>query len=73
MLAMTRNQDVLKKAQEELDRVVGRERLPDFSDRESLSYVNALVEEVYRWVAGLGYGSVIDGHSAQLESSPAYG
>lgn len=45
---MTRNRDVLKKAQEELDRIVGRERLPDFSDRESLPYVNALVEEVYR-------------------------
>lgn len=48
MLAMTRNQDILKKAQEELDRVVGRERFPDFSDRESLPYINALVEEVYR-------------------------
>lgn len=48
MLAMTRNRNVLKKAQEELDRIVGRERLPDFSDRESLPYVNALVEEVYR-------------------------
>lgn len=48
MLAMTRNRDVLKKAQEELDRVVGRERLPNFNDRESLPYVNALVEEVYR-------------------------
>lgn len=48
MLAITRNRDVLAKAQEELDRVVGGERLPDFSDCESLPYVNALVEEVYR-------------------------
>ncbi|EIW56889.1 cytochrome P450 [Trametes versicolor FP-101664 SS1] len=49
MLAMTRNREVQKKAQEELDRVVGRERLPNFSDRDSLPYVNALLEEVYRW------------------------
>ncbi|KAL1938291.1 hypothetical protein VTO73DRAFT_11742 [Trametes versicolor] len=49
MLAMARNEAVLRKAQEELDRVVGCERLPDFSDRESLPYINALVEEVYRW------------------------
>ncbi|KAL1938290.1 hypothetical protein VTO73DRAFT_11741 [Trametes versicolor] len=49
MLAMTRNTDVLKKAQEEVDRVVGNERLPDFNDRESLPYINALLEEVYRW------------------------
>lgn len=48
MLAMTRNNEVLKKAQEEIDRVVGHERLPDFSDRESLPYINALLEEVYR-------------------------
>lgn len=48
MLSMARNTDVLKKAQEEIDRVVGNERLPDFNDRESLPYVNALLEEVYR-------------------------
>lgn len=48
MLAMTRNREVQKKAQEELDRVVGRERLPNFSDRDSLPYVSALLEEVYR-------------------------
>ncbi|OJT11091.1 O-methylsterigmatocystin oxidoreductase [Trametes pubescens] len=49
MLVMARERDVLRKAQEELDRVVGRERLPDFRDRESLPYVNAILEEVYRW------------------------
>lgn len=48
ILSMARNTDVLKKAQEEIDRVVGNERLPDFNDRESLPYVNALLEEVYR-------------------------
>lgn len=40
---------VLKKAQAELDAVVGPDRLPDFSDQESLVYVNAVVKELLRW------------------------
>nr|BED43016.1 cytochrome P450 monooxygenase [Trametes versicolor] len=55
-LAMAINPDVQKKAQAELDRVVGRTRLPDFEDRESLPYVNAVVKELTRWnvVAPMG-------------------
>lgn len=45
---MTRNPRVLLKAQEEMDRVVGSGRLPDFSDRNSLPYLDAVLEEVYR-------------------------
>ena len=41
--------EVQKKAQEEIDVVVGNNRLPSFSDRESLPYTNALVLEVLRW------------------------
>lgn len=37
------------KAQEEIDRVVGNERLPTFSDQEQLPYVNNLIREVMRW------------------------
>nr|BED43001.1 cytochrome P450 monooxygenase [Trametes versicolor] len=55
-LAMVRNTDVYKKAQEEIDRVVGRERLPDYSDRESLPYLDALLEEVFRWKPALPLG-----------------
>lgn len=36
-------------AREEIDRVVGRDRLPTFNDRDSLPYVEALVKEVMRW------------------------
>jgi cytochrome P450 len=36
------------KAQEELKMVIGTDRLPDFSDRESLPYVNALIKETMR-------------------------
>ena len=38
-----------KRAQEEIDRVVGNSRLPDFGDRESLVYVEAFFREVLRW------------------------
>ncbi|KAI0752764.1 cytochrome P450 [Daedaleopsis nitida] len=48
-LALSLHPDVVKKAQEELDAVVGLDRLPDFSDRDSLVYVNAVLKEIMRW------------------------
>lgn len=41
--------EVLKKAQAEIDAVVGSDRLPSFSDREHLPYVNAVMTEALRW------------------------
>jgi Cytochrome P450 len=45
-----------RKAQEELDAVTGRERLPNFGDRRRLPFVDAMCKEVLRWrpVAPLG-------------------
>ncbi|KAL2801525.1 cytochrome P450 [Aspergillus granulosus] len=37
------------KAREELDNVVGRERLPGPEDRPNLPYISAMVEEIFRW------------------------
>ncbi|KAI8969785.1 O-methylsterigmatocystin oxidoreductase [Trametes punicea] len=48
-LAMVLEPHAQRKAQEELDAIVGPDRLPGFSDRDSLRYVNALVKEVIRW------------------------
>ena len=48
-LAMTLYPDVQKKAQKELDVVLGMDRLPDFADRESLPYTEALFMECFRW------------------------
>jgi len=48
-LAMVLYPDVFKKARQEIDRVVGTERLPDFDDREQLPYVDCILQEVYRW------------------------
>ncbi|KAK0438296.1 cytochrome P450 [Armillaria borealis] len=47
-LYMTLFPDKQKKAQEEISRVVGSARLPDFNDRESLPYVDSLLKEVHR-------------------------
>ena len=41
--------EVQKKAQAEIDAVVGSHRLPDFDDRPSLPYINAIVKESMRW------------------------
>ncbi|KIJ96912.1 hypothetical protein K443DRAFT_681925 [Laccaria amethystina LaAM-08-1] len=48
-LAMAMHADVQHKAQAEIDAVVGQDRLPDFSDRAKLPYVNAIVKETLRW------------------------
>ena len=47
---------VVRKAQEELDRVVGNERLPELSDRENLPYISALLKELLRWTCPLPFG-----------------
>jgi len=41
--------EVQRKAQDELDRVVGPHRLPEFGDRENLPYIELICKEVYRW------------------------
>lgn len=46
---MVLNPEVMKRAQEELDRVVGKDRLPDLSDRANLPYIDAMIKEVLRW------------------------
>lgn len=40
---------VQQKAWEEIDRVVGGDRLPTLNDRENLPYVEAVLKEVFRW------------------------
>jgi cytochrome P450 len=49
-LAMALYPDVFKKAQEEIDSVVGSQRLPTISDRSHLPYVNSLIIELFRWM-----------------------
>ena len=55
-LAMALFPEVQRKAKEEIDRVVGTDRLPTFADRAQLPYVDAVVKETLRWhpVAPMG-------------------
>ena len=55
-LALALNPEAQRKAQLELDTVVGTDRLPSLEDCERLPYVSAIVKEVERWhtVAPLG-------------------
>ncbi|KAK7462924.1 hypothetical protein VKT23_007504 [Stygiomarasmius scandens] len=41
--------EVQRRAQDELDRVVGRARLPTLSDMTHLPYIQAIVKEILRW------------------------
>jgi hypothetical protein len=41
--------DVQKKAQHELDSVIGRDRLPTFEDRPRLPFIDAVCKETLRW------------------------
>ncbi|KAL8952254.1 MAG: hypothetical protein Q9222_001818 [Ikaeria aurantiellina] len=41
--------EVVQKAQEEINRVVGTDRLPTFEDQKSLPYVDGIVKESWRW------------------------
>lgn len=49
-------------AQEEIDRIIGTDRLPTHSDRGSLPYLEALYKEVSRWhpVVPLGIPHALD-------------
>lgn len=38
-----------RKAQEEIDRILGPNRLPTLDDRHKLPYIDAMVKETFRW------------------------
>ncbi|EGG01204.1 uncharacterized protein MELLADRAFT_123434 [Melampsora larici-populina 98AG31] len=59
----------VKKVQEELDRVVGRDRLPTFSDHPELPCVTAFYNESFRWrpvsaavTSGFMHAAIKDDH-----------
>ncbi|KZT34819.1 cytochrome P450 [Sistotremastrum suecicum HHB10207 ss-3] len=49
LLMMMLNPEIQKRAQEEVDSVVGSDRLPQLPDRGKLPYVGALIQEVLRF------------------------
>ena len=56
-LAMVLHPEAQKNAQAELDAIVGRDRLPQITDLDSLPYFQAFILEVLRWrpIIGLGF------------------
>ena len=55
-MAMALYPQVQKRAQDELDTVVGRNKLPTFEHKDDLPYVKCILLEVLRWhpVAPMG-------------------
>ncbi|KJA29523.1 hypothetical protein HYPSUDRAFT_524598 [Hypholoma sublateritium FD-334 SS-4] len=46
---MAKHPEVQRKAQAEIDQIIGSTRLPEFDDRPSLPYLEAIYREVMRW------------------------
>ncbi len=55
-LAMAIHPDIQRRAQNEIDTIIGTHRLPEFEDRPSLPYVEALLRELMRWKPPLPLG-----------------
>lgn len=55
-MCMILNPDIQKKAQAELDSVIGTSRLPTIQDRAQLPYLRAVVAEVYRFSPAVPLG-----------------
>ncbi|CAE7168317.1 unnamed protein product [Rhizoctonia solani] len=49
LLAMALHPEVQKKAQNELDSVIGDARLPTFEDQGKLGYTERMIQEIHRW------------------------
>lgn len=49
ILALVLHPHTQARGQDELDIIIGRDRLPNLSDREQLPYVSAICKEVLRW------------------------
>ncbi|KAL2167285.1 hypothetical protein VTG60DRAFT_1444 [Thermothelomyces hinnuleus] len=56
--AMLLYPEVQKKAQEEIDRVVGPNRMPTMDDERDLQYIRAIVKESLRWMPTTIMGAV---------------
>ena len=66
-LQMVLNQDVQKRAQKEIDSVVGFDRLPSSRDRPSIKYLDCILKEVLRY-GTVSRHSTLDTESAVTES-----
>ncbi|KAJ7644817.1 cytochrome P450 [Roridomyces roridus] len=56
ILAMALHPSIQLRAQEEMDAIIGPERLPTIADRASTPYLNAVLKETLRWHPSLPLG-----------------
>ena len=56
--AMVLQPDIQRRAQNELDSVLGQDRMPSFDDRSSLPFIDCIVLEVLRWNVVTPLGTV---------------
>ena len=54
---MVLHPDVQKKAQAEIDSVIGTDRLPVYGDRPKLPFIEAIMKEVLRWYPPVPLGN----------------
>ncbi|KAJ6570526.1 cytochrome P450, partial [Mycena vulgaris] len=56
LLSMVLHPECMKKAQEEIDSIVGLNRLPEYNDRPYLPYLEAVMQETLRWQPAVELG-----------------
>lgn len=72
VLAMMLSPEIQRKAQKQLDDVIGQDRLPNFDDEPTLPFITAVVKEVIRYgilaSGSLRCASIVLIDSSQLAS-----
>ena len=61
-LMMIIHPEIQRKAQAELDAVIGPHRVPNLQDRVNLPYLAAIQKEIFRWVAPAPLGEITRAH-----------
>lgn len=57
---MTLFPEAQEKAQAEIDVIIGPDRLPTLSDRQSLPYMEAVAKELHRWYVVSNLGKLVE-------------
>lgn len=65
-LAMTLFPEAQARAQEEIDRVIGYDRLPTLADRDDLPYIAGVLRETVRWHTPIPCGEHLGLHFCSL-------
>jgi hypothetical protein len=71
ILAMLVNPDVQKKAQTYIDAVVADGRMPTFSDRPLLAYIDGILKEIMRYLRLNSFGHS-DNNLSKMESRSSH-